>query len=89
MSAGEKWRLSISPAPNIIGIAKKLEEIYFQGHSLPLYLDKKSSSLRIIQQIRDEAHRFGITFHRNKRTKKLIKSELDDIKFRLIKAGQK
>lgn len=64
----------------IIGIAKKLEEIYFPGHSLPLYLDKKSTSLRFIQQIRDEAHRFGITFHRDKRSKALTKSELDEIK---------
>jgi excinuclease ABC subunit C len=64
----------------IIGIAKRLEEIYFPGDSIPLYLDKRSESLRIIQQIRDEAHRFGITHHRLKRSKSTIKSELHDIK---------
>jgi excinuclease UvrABC nuclease subunit len=64
----------------IIGIAKKLEEIYFPGDSIPLYLDKRSESLKIIQQIRDEAHRFGITHHRNKRSSEAIKSELDILK---------
>ncbi len=73
-------KLEILHKVTIIGIAKKLEEIYFPGHSLPLYLDKKSPSLRLIQQIRDEAHRFGISFHRDKRSKSLTKSELDDIK---------
>jgi len=73
-------KLEISHKITIIGIAKKLEEIYFPGHSLPLYLDKKSSSLRLIQQIRDEAHRFGISFHRDKRSKSATKSVLDDIK---------
>jgi excinuclease ABC subunit C len=63
----------------IIGIAKKLEEIYFPGDPLPLYLDKKSESLRLIQRLRDEAHRFGITHHRNKRVKGTIKSELTSI----------
>ena len=63
----------------IIGIAKKLEEIYFPGDSIPLYIDKKSESLKIIQQLRDEAHRFGITHHRNKREKGTIKSVLTDI----------
>jgi len=60
----------------IIGIAKRLEEIYFPGDSIPLYLDKKSESLKIIQQLRNEAHRFGITFHRNKRSTGAINSEL-------------
>ncbi len=60
----------------IIGIAKRLEEIYFPDDSIPLYLDKKSESLKIIQQLRNEAHRFGITFHRNKRSKGAISSEL-------------
>ncbi len=60
----------------IVGIAKRLEEIYFPGDSIPLYLDKKSESLKIIQQLRNEAHRFGITFHRNKRSKAAINSEL-------------
>ena len=64
----------------IIGIAKKLEEIYFPGDSVPLYLDKNSETLKVIQQARNEAHRFGITFHRNKRSKDFIKSELDSIK---------
>lgn len=63
----------------IIGIAKRLEEIYFPEDSIPLYLDKKSESLKIIQQLRNEAHRFGITFHRNKRSKAAINSELEDI----------
>jgi excinuclease ABC subunit C len=64
----------------IIGIAKRLEEIYFPNDSIPLYLDKNSESLKLIQQLRDEAHRFGITFHRNKRSKQQTLSELDAIK---------
>lgn len=63
----------------IIGIAKRLEEIYFPGDSIPLYLDKKSESLKIIQQLRNEAHRFGITFHRQKRSIAAIDSELEAI----------
>lgn len=63
----------------IIGIAKRLEEIFFPGDSVPLYLDKNSESLKIIQHLRNEAHRFGITFHRNKRSSAFLKSELDDI----------
>jgi len=63
----------------IIGIAKRLEEIYFPEDPIPLYLDKKSESLKIIQQLRNEAHRFGITFHRNKRSKAAINSELEGI----------
>ena len=63
----------------IIGIAKKLEEIYFPGDGIPLYLDKKGESLKIIQHLRDEVHRFGITHHRNKRSKGLIKTELENI----------
>lgn len=63
----------------IIGIAKRLEEIYFPGDSVPLYLDKKSESLKVIQQLRNEAHRFGITFHRNKRSKEAINSVLEEI----------
>lgn len=63
----------------IIGIAKKLEEIYFPGDSVPLYLDKNSETLKVVQQLRDEAHRFGITFHRNKRSGEFIKSELENI----------
>ena len=63
-----------------IGIAKKLEEIYFPYDSVPLYLDKKGETLRIIQQIRDEVHRFGITHHRNRRSKDFTTSALADIK---------
>lgn len=63
----------------IIGIAKRLEEIYFPEDPIPLYLDKKSESLKIIQQLRNEAHRFGIAFHRNKRSKAAINSELEGI----------
>jgi excinuclease ABC subunit C len=65
---------------SIIGIAKRLEEIYFPHDQIPVYLDKKSESLRLIQQLRDEAHRFGITFHRNKRSKDFLTNELETIK---------
>lgn len=64
----------------LVGIAKRLEEIYFPGDTLPLYLDKKSPSLRVIQALRDEAHRFGITHHRNRRSKSQVVSELDSVK---------
>lgn len=64
----------------IIGIAKRLEEIYFPGDPIPMYLDKRSESLKVIQHIRDEAHRFGITHHRNKRSRETFKSELSEIK---------
>ena len=64
----------------IIGIAKRLEEIYYPGDSLPLYIDKKSESLRVIQLMRDEAHRFGITHHRNRRSKGTIATKLTEIK---------
>jgi excinuclease ABC subunit C len=64
----------------VIGIAKKLEEIYFPGDSVPIYLDKNSISLKIIQQLRNEAHRFGINFHRGKRSADMIRSDLDQIK---------
>ncbi|MCK5823370.1 MAG: excinuclease ABC subunit UvrC [Bacteroidales bacterium] len=63
----------------IIGIAKRLEEIFFPHDPVPLYLDKNSETLKLIQQVRDEAHRFGISFHRDKRSKEMIKSELDEI----------
>jgi excinuclease ABC subunit C len=69
----------------IISIAKRLEEIYFPGDSIPLYLDKNSETLKLIQHLRDEAHRFGISHHRNKRSKSQVKSELDSIK----KIGEK
>lgn len=61
----------------IIGIAKRLEEIYYPGDSIPMYLDKKSETLKIIQQLRNEAHRFAINFHRNKRSKSAIQTELE------------
>ena len=63
----------------VIGIAKRLEELYYPDDSLPLYLDKKSETLKVIQQMRDEAHRFGITHHRNRRSKGLVKSTLTEI----------
>ncbi len=63
----------------IIGIAKRLEEIYYPEDPIPMYLDKKSETLKILQQLRNEAHRFGITFHRNKRSKTAINSELESI----------
>lgn len=63
----------------IIGIAKRLEEIFYPNDSIPLYLDKKSETLKIIQQLRNEAHRFGITFHRNKRSKTALNTELESI----------
>lgn len=64
----------------LVGIAKRLEEIYFPGDSLPLYINKTSPSLRVIQAMRDEAHRFGITHHRDRRSKGQTVSELDSIK---------
>ncbi|MDE6334521.1 MAG: excinuclease ABC subunit C, partial [Muribaculaceae bacterium] len=63
----------------VVGIAKRLEEIYFPGDSVPLYIDKNSESLRVVQHLRDEAHRFGITHHRNRRSKSALVSELDSI----------
>ncbi len=64
----------------IIGIAERLEEIYFPGDSVPLYIDKNSETLKVIQHMRDEAHRFGITHHRNRRSKSQVVSQLDSIK---------
>lgn len=64
----------------VVGIAKRLEEIYFPGDSIPLYIDKGSESLKVVQHLRDEAHRFGITHHRNRRSKSQTISELDSIK---------
>ena len=63
----------------IIGIAKRLEEIYYPGDSIPMYLDKKTETLKIIQQLRNEAHRFGITHHRKKRSKSAIQTDLSNI----------
>ena len=73
-------KLGLMGKVTIIGIAKRLEEIYFPGDSIPLYLDKRSETLKVIQQIRDEAHRFGITHHRSKRSRETFKSELSEIK---------
>jgi len=63
----------------IIGIAKRLEELFYPGDSIPLYLDKKSETLKIIQQLRNEAHRFGITHHRDKRSKAALNSSIESI----------
>lgn len=63
----------------ILGIAKRLEEIFYPGDSVPLYLDKKSETLKIIQQLRNEAHRFGITFHRDKRSKAALQTSVETI----------
>jgi excinuclease ABC subunit C len=73
-------KLNLMCKVTVIGIAKRLEEIYFPNDSLPLYLDKRSETLKIIQQIRDEAHRFGITHHRQKRSNAAIENELEKIK---------
>lgn len=73
-------KLGLRGKVGIIGIAKRLEEIYFPGDPIPMYLDKRSETLKIIQQIRDEAHRFGITHHRSKRDKGTLKTELTEIK---------
>ena len=72
-------KLGIEKRVTVIGIAKRLEELYYPGDSYPLYLDKKSETLKIIQQLRDEAHRFGITFHRKKRDQGTLKTELEII----------
>jgi excinuclease ABC subunit C len=72
-------RLGLRGKITIIGIAKKLEEIYYPGDSLPLYLDKKSETLKVVQQLRDEAHRFGITHHRKRLEKGTVRSVLTDI----------
>jgi excinuclease ABC subunit C len=73
-------RLDLRGKIAIVGIAKKLEEIFFPGDSFPIYIDKRSESLRVIQHMRNEAHRFGITHHRNKRSKAALTSELTQIK---------
>ena len=64
---------------SVLGIAKRLEELYFPNDSIPLYLNKKSETLKVIQQLRNEAHRFGVSFHRNKRSKSTLSSGLDSI----------
>jgi excinuclease ABC subunit C len=72
-------RLNLRGKISIIGIAKKLEEIYFPGDSVPIYINKASQTLKVIQHLRDESHRFGINFHRDKRSKAQLGSELDTI----------
>jgi excinuclease ABC subunit C len=72
-------KLGVSEKVPIIGIAKKLEEIFFKNDPIPLYIDKKSPALQLIQKMRDEAHRFGITFHRDIRSKKMTYSILESI----------
>ena len=72
-------RLGLRGKIAIIGIAKKLEEIYFPGDPVPLYVDKNSESLKMIQNLRNEAHRFGITFHRLKRSGSMTRSSMEGI----------
>lgn len=81
LSAGLKAleRLGLRGKIAIVGIAKRLEEIFFPGDSLPIYIDKRSESLKVIQYMRNEAHRFGITHHRNKRSKHALVSEITQI----------
>ena len=71
--------LGILDKVTVVGIAKRLEEIFFPGDSIPLYINKKSESLKLIQQARNEAHRFAITFHRTKRSQDFTKTELEEI----------
>ncbi|MBK9107218.1 MAG: excinuclease ABC subunit C [Saprospiraceae bacterium] len=73
-------KLGLEKRLTVIGIAKRLEEIYFPNDSIPLHINKKSESLKLIQQLRNEAHRFGLNFHRNQRSRKFIQSELAKIK---------
>lgn len=73
-------KLGLRSKVAIVGIAKRLEEIFFPGDSLPIYIDKRSESLKVVQHLRNEAHRFGITHHRNKRSKSSLTSELTQIK---------
>jgi excinuclease ABC subunit C len=72
-------RLGIKGKIAVIGIAKRLEELFYPDDPIPLYLDKKSETLKIIQQLRNEAHRFGIEHHRNKRSKGALTTELENI----------
>ena len=72
-------RLDLRGKIAIVGIAKRLEEIFFPGDSIPIYIDKKSESLKLLQFLRNEAHRFGITHHRNRRSKEALHNQLTDI----------
>lgn len=73
-------QLGLEGVIKVVGIAKRLEELYFPGDSAPLYLDKRSSTLKVIQQMRNEAHRFSLAHHRKKRSKRALHSQLDEIK---------
>jgi excinuclease ABC subunit C len=81
LSSGVKAleRLGLRGKVPIIGIAKRLEELFYPNDPVPLYLDKRSETLKVIQQMRNEAHRFGITHHRNKRSKGAIETQLNEI----------
>jgi excinuclease ABC subunit C len=72
-------KLNLRGTVPVVGIAKRLEEIMYPDDPIPLYLDKNSETLRILQQLRNEAHRFGITFHRDKRSKAFISNELSNV----------
>lgn len=72
-------KLGIRGKVPILGIAERLEELFYPGDSVPLYLDKRSETLKVIQYLRNEAHRFGLSFHRDKRSKGALQSSLDDI----------
>ena len=72
-------KLGLINTISVLGIAKRLEELYFPNDSIPLYLNKKSETLKVIQQLRNEAHRFGVSFHRDKRSKSSLRSGLDNI----------
>ena len=82
-------RLGLEDKITLIGIAKRLEEIFFPGDPLPLYIDKKSESLKLIQQARNEAHRFAITFHRNQRSRSFLSTELTEIPGVGVKTAEK
>ncbi|MFN7831108.1 MAG: helix-hairpin-helix domain-containing protein, partial [Bacteroidota bacterium] len=71
--------LGIEKDVTVVGIAKRLEEIYFPDDPVPAHINKKSESLKLIQQARDEAHRFGLTFHRNQRSRNFLRTELTEI----------
>lgn len=83
------YNLKLENQVQVISIAKRLEEIYYPNDPFPLHISKKSETLKVIQHIRNEAHRFGITFHRNKRDKNTLKTELHDIKGIGVKIAEK
>jgi excinuclease ABC subunit C len=73
------YKLGLQDRVAVLGIAKRLEELFFPGDPVPLYLDKRSETLRILQQLRNEAHRFGITHHRNRRSRSALQNSLEQI----------